>query len=103
MHDGRAEAKAIACPRKVHACDEPPTPLADFPTATPEGKSAAVQFLAPLLRGVPDPVIREGYINRVGLALGLQSRTVEAALQRTAPRLSSTPPTPAADTLSRSA
>lgn len=60
--------------------------LTRFPVSTPEGKAESVQFLAPLLRAIPEPIVLEDYVRLFASQLGVRTETVLASLKRTAPR-----------------
>jgi DNA primase len=53
---------------------------------SPRGKAEAVEYLAPLLLALPDPVEQEGYLSRTAGALGLRIETVEKAIRQRLPR-----------------
>lgn len=54
--------------------------LARFPFASPEGKAAIVDHLAPLLLAISDPVLRAGYVQRTAARVGLDAATFERGL-----------------------
>lgn len=53
-----------------------------WPPGSPESKRDAVAFLKPLLTAISDPVLRDGYLSRVGARLGLEASTLEKALAK---------------------
>jgi DNA primase len=57
-----------------------------FDLGRPEGKAQAVDRLAPLLQAIEEPTLREGYMTRAAMGLGLQPTTLAASMQRRRPR-----------------
>lgn len=53
----------------------------EMESSAPEAKSKMVQDIAPLLRAIDDPVLREGYIQQVAGRLAIRPETLESALR----------------------
>jgi DNA primase len=70
------------------------TQLAAHDLNTPEGQVQALRAAAPVVAGIRDDALRQGYALRLSGWLGLDEQIVRAEIRRAAPRRSTSSPAP---------